>query len=166
MPLDVMHHVDHKMPKALKVPILNTNNTISSLGNNSPVAMLVPAGRCEQIQEVKWTEVTDEPDLLKKPQLLPEIPSATILQIEPHNPYVSKSIPEADIPEIAKKRLEELLDIKYNSIVSKSATDTGRTNLIELDIPTKGPPVASKPYTIPLKYREFVDYEIKQLEEA
>ena len=30
----------------------------------------------------------------------------------------------------------------------------------------EGPPVASKPYTIPLKYRGFVDHEIKQPEEA
>ena len=29
--LDGMHHMHHKMPKTLKVPILNTNNTISSL---------------------------------------------------------------------------------------------------------------------------------------
>ena len=50
--------------------------------------------------------------------------------------------------------------------MSKSATDIGRTNLIELDILTEGPAVASKPYTIPLKCREFVDHEIKQLEEA
>ena len=38
--------------------------------------------------------------------------------------------------------------------------------MIELDILTEGPPVASKPYTIPLKYREFVDHKIKQLEGA
>ena len=44
--------------------------------------------------------------------------------------------------------------------------DIGRTNLIELDIPTEVPHVASKPYTVPLKYREFIDHEIKQLEEA
>ena len=33
-------------------------------------------------------------------------------------------------------------------------------------IPVEGPPVALKPYTLPLKYREFLDHEIKQLEEA
>ena len=47
-----------------------------------------------------------------------------------------------------------------------SATNTGRTNLIELDIPPEGLPIALKPYTVPLKYREFVDHEIEQLEEA
>ena len=44
--------------------------------------------------------------------------------------------------------------------------DIGRTNLIELDIPMEGPLIMSKPYTVLLKYHEFVDNEIKQLEEA
>ena len=35
-----------------------------------------------------------------------------------------------------------------------------------MDIPTTDLPVASKPYTIPLKYKSFVDEEIKLLEDA
>ena len=42
----------------------------------------------------------------------------------------------------------------------------GRTNLLELDIPIEGPPIASTPYSVPVKYRGCVDQEIKQLEEA
>ena len=55
IPLDIMHHVDHKIPRTLKVPILNTNNNIYSLAKNSPIVTLVPAGKCEQIQEIKWS---------------------------------------------------------------------------------------------------------------
>ena len=44
--------------------------------------------------------------------------------------------------------------------------DIGRTNLIKFDIPTEGPPIASKPYMVPLKYHKFTDHKIKQLEEA
>ena len=95
---------------------------------------------------------------------MPEISGTINLQLEPDTPNVSRPIPDADIPEIARKQLQELLNVKYNSIVSKSATDMGKTNLIELNTLTEGPPVASKPYTVPLKYREFVDCEIKQLE--
>ena len=158
-----MYHVDHKMPQTLKVPILNTKNTISSLEKNLLIATLVPEEKCEQIQEVKFSEVTEEPDLLRNPKLLPEIPRATSLQLEPN---VSKSIPDAIIPKIARERLHELLDVKYNTIVSKSAAGIDRTNLIELDIPTESTPVASKPYTVPLKYRKLVEHEIKQCEEA
>ena len=44
--------------------------------------------------------------------------------------------------------------------------DIGRTNLIELDITTEGPPIACKPYSVPLKDWDFVDQKIKQLEDA
>ena len=81
------------------------------------------------------------------------MPGTTNLQLEPDTPIVSKSIPDADIPVITKQWLQKLLNVKYNSTASKSAADIGRTNLIELDILTEGPPVASKSYTIPLKYR-------------
>ena len=42
----------------------------------------------------------------------------------------------------------------------------GAPTLIELDIPMEDQPIASKPYTVPLKCYEFIDHEIKQLEEA
>ena len=70
------------------------------------------------------------------------------------------------MPKVARNSLQELLDVKYNSIVFKSEADISRTKLIVLDIPTEGQPVASKPYTLPLEYREFIDHEIKQLKEA
>ena len=38
--------------------------------------------------------------------------------------------------------------------------------MTELDMPREGPPITSKPYTVLLKYREFMDHEIKQLEEV
>ena len=35
-----------------------------------------------------------------------------------------------------------------------------------MDIPTKGPPIVSRPYAIPLKYQKFVVEEIKLIEAA
>ena len=35
-----------------------------------------------------------------------------------------------------------------------------------MDLPTTGPPVSTKPYTIPLKYKAFINEEIKLLEDA
>ena len=98
--------------------------------------------------------------------LLPQMPQ-TNLQVEVDRPnHPENSTPNAHIPEEAKSKLLHLLEVKYNAIISKSATDIGRTNLIEVDIPTECWPIASKPYSVPLKYRDFVDQDIKQLEEA
>ena len=54
-----MYCVDHKTPRMLKAPISNTNNAIPSVGKNSPIATLVPAGKCEQVQEIKWSVLQD-----------------------------------------------------------------------------------------------------------
>ena len=43
----MMHQMDHKMSQTLQIPTLNTNNTISNFGKNSPVATLVPVGKCK-----------------------------------------------------------------------------------------------------------------------
>ena len=59
-----------------------------------------------------------------------------------------------------------MLTSKFAEIISKSPTDFGQTNLIEMDLPTTRPPVSTKPYIIPLKYKSFIDDEIKLLEDA
>ena len=59
-----------------------------------------------------------------------------------------------------------MLTNKFSNIISKSLADFECTNLVEMDLPTTGPPVSSKPYTIPLKYQSFVDEEIQLLEAA
>ena len=45
IPLDIIHRIDHKTPKNLHVPILNTNNAICSPTKNSSIATLALAGR-------------------------------------------------------------------------------------------------------------------------
>ena len=152
----------------MKIPLLNTNNTSCSLAKKLPIATLIPAGKCEQVWEIKWStlqnakqsailEVSQDPqtkELLKKAQLLPEIPGTTNLQLEPDMPNTTRSIPNVDLQQETRNRLKELLNAKYSSIVPRSATDIGRTNLIELDILMEVLLIASKPYTVPLKYRE------------
>ena len=59
-----------------------------------------------------------------------------------------------------------MLNDEFACINSKSSTDFGKTNFVEMDLPTTGLPVASKPYTIALKYKSFMDDEIKLLEDA
>ena len=65
----------------------------------------------------------------------------TNLQIEPNTKSLSWSIPDVDIPEEARKKQQEFLNKKFVHIVSQTATDIGRTDLIELDIPMEGLPI-------------------------
>ena len=72
-------------------------------------------------------------------QLLPGILSETNLQFRANTQDKIKTVtPNSNIPV-----LKELLETKYVGIISQSTTDIGRTNLLELDIPMEGPPIAS-----------------------
>ena len=59
-----------------------------------------------------------------------------------------------------------MVNTEFTYIVSKSSTDFGRRNLVEMDLPSTDLPVTSKPYTIPLKYKSFIGNEIKLMEDA
>ena len=73
---------------------------------------------------------------------------------------------DADIPLDARDRLNHIINIQFACIISQSSADFGKTNLVEMDVPATGLPVVSKPYTIPLKYKSFIDEEIKLPEDA
>ena len=54
---------------------------------------------------------------------------------------------------------------KYDDIISKNSGDIGKTMLVEMEIDVGNhPPIASKPYTLPLKHYEWVQREIETLE--
>ena len=57
---------------------------------------------------------------------------------------------------------------KYEDIISKNSGDIGKTMLVEMEIDTGNhpPPIASNPYTLPLKQYEWVQREIETLEKA
>ena len=61
----------------------------------------------------------------------------------------------------------EKLCKKYDDIISKNNGDIGKTMLVEMEIDTRNhPPIASKPYTLPLKHYDWVQKEIETLERA
>ena len=56
---------------------------------------------------------------------------------------------------------------KFKDIISKNSGDIGKTMFVEMEIDTGNhPPIASKPYTLPLKHYEWVEREIETLEKA
>ena len=107
---------------------------------------------------------------LQEPQvqiLLQVFPEQSSFQTYAHNDNKPPiKLQDADILQLVQSRLNKMLDNKFTCIISKSSTDFSRTHLVEMDLPTTGLPVASKPYTIPLKYKSFMDDEIKLLEDA
>ena len=159
--MDIMHRVNHKTLQNLNIPVLNANNVPCSIGKNMPIASMHPVGKCEGVQEVSWSRLQCDTS-----KLLPQLLQNTSLQVEPDTKSLASSNPDVDITEEARTKLQELLNKKYLQIILQNAMDIGRTNLIELDIPMEGPLIASKSYTVPIKYHKFVDHEIKQLEEA
>ena len=73
---------------------------------------------------------------------------------------------DAQIKEETKGKFQDLCN-KFDSIISKSSGDIGKTLLIEMDIDTgNSPPIVSRLYTLPLKHYEWVRKEISTLERA
>ena len=93
-----------------------------------------------------------EDDFLKSPA---EAPVHRIVLLEDKN--ISPKTQEA-FNELCKK---------YDDIISKNSGDIGNTMLVEMDIDTGNhPPIASKPYTLPLKHYEWVHREKETLDKA
>ena len=92
IPLDVLHQIDHKTPQSLKTPVLNTKKHKLQF-SQSPIATLIPAGKCKQVWEIKWSilqnakqsavlEVSQDPqtkESLEKAHLLPHKTQAPLI---------------------------------------------------------------------------------------
>ena len=71
---------------------------------------------------------------------------------------------DKDISPKMQKAFDKLCE-KYDDIISKNSGDIGKTMLVEMEIDTGNhPPIASKPYTLPLKHYDWVQKEIETLE--
>ena len=117
-----------------------------------------------KVTNISWT--TDGTTTTSKPaKLLCLLPESSFQPKHNINQYLVV-LKDTHILQEAKDGLSSILKGECNNIISKSPTYVGRANLFQMDIPTAGPPVAHKPYPIPLKYQKFVDKEIKLLENA
>ena len=107
-----------------------------------------------------------QPQQQVKP-LLPVFPDHSIFQTHSHDgSKLPIQLQDANVPPEIQHKLNTMLNNEFACIISKSPTDFGRTNLIEMDLITTGPSIATKPYTIPLKYKSFIDEDIMFLEDA
>ena len=85
------------------------------------------------------------------------------VEVEAHRKVDLK---DKKIKEETRQEFNKLCD-QFDDIISKESDDIGRTLLVEMDINTgDSPPIASKPYTLPLKHYDWVQKEITTLERA
>ena len=106
-----------------------------------------------EINETSWTQIEklnkntvnnfkDFQYHLQNDNELTILPQSSF-KSEPSNGYRESAIvDDAQVPQEAKSKLSLLLQNKFDSIVSKSSTDVGRTNLFKKDIPTNGSPIS------------------------
>ena len=170
---DVLHNIQHKHPQEMLVPLLNTMNSVVKLQKNTVLGSITKVDNAEYVQNICSLQSDNnkahnrsQPPLEAKP-LLPAFPDSSSLQTHAHDSNKSPiQLQDVNVPLEIQCKLNTMLTSKFTGIISKSPADFGRTNFIEMDLANTGPPVSTKPYTIPLKYKSFVNEEIMLLEDA
>ena len=112
----------------------------------------------ERKQQEKLSEFFENPFMQKEDDFLKSPAEAPV-----HRKVL---LEDKNISPKTQKAFNELCE-KYDDIISKNSGDIGKTMLVEMEIDTGNhPPIASKPYTLPLKHYEWVQKEIETLERA
>ena len=164
IPLDVLHNIQHKQLQEMLIPLLNTVNSVVKLLKNTVLGSITKMDNAEYVQNISSLQPANDKvhDQAQQQQeakpLLPVLPDSLSFQTHAH--YSNKSpiqLQDVNVLLEIQCKLNTMPTSKFTGIISKSPTDFGRTNLIEMDLPTTGPPVSTKPYTIPLKYKSFID---------
>ena len=100
-------------------------------------------------------------------ELLCDYPPSSSMEMETLMKRPEVALEDAKDADKWKTKVISMLETKFASIVSKSSTDVGHTNLHTVDLQvSEDNPVFIKQYTIPLKYQNYIDEETKRLEEA
>ena len=112
----------------------------------------------ERKQQEKFSEFFKNPFMKKDDDFLKSPAEAPV-----HRKVL---LEDKDISPKTQKAFDKLCE-RYDDIISKNSGDIGKTMLVEMEIDTGNhPPIASKPYTLPLKHYDWVQKEIETLERA
>ena len=151
IPLNVMHNLNHKQPGELIIPLLNIAQTDVKLLKNTVLGSLNQIDNVDSIHEVSWEKIQDAKNKAisisawdpQTQKLLPAFPKHSNFQIHANdNSKPAIMLQDADIPQDVRDKLNHMINTEFACIVSKSSTDFGRTNLVEMGLPTTGLPVA------------------------
>ena len=162
VPLDITHNINHKHPRELLIPLLNISHKDVKIPKNTILCSINLNTDVDTIQEFLWQKKQDteekavkntaqDPQVHKLLLVFPENSNFDIHTNDSGKPAVM--LQEAEIPQAATDKVNHMVNNQFACIISCSSADFGITNLGEMDLPSKGLPVASKPYTIPLKYK-------------
>ena len=159
------------------MPILNTSTNYESIPRGTLLGTFEPVD--EEINEIhttSWTKLEGQmhqahSQLRRKksykgalrralkegkesPELLPEYPTDGSMEMETIMKRPEVNLEDAKDAYKWKSKVMNMLESKFTSIVSKSSTDIGRTNLHTLDVQvTEGSPVFVKPFSILLSIK-------------
>ena len=168
--LDVLHSIGHKQLQEMLIPLLNIMNTVIKLPKNTILGSVNKVDNVDSVQSsysLKHHNVKVNTESHASKSLLPAFPDCSSFTMHAHDSDKSPiQLQDANVPLEIQHKLNTMLTSKFAEIISKSSTDFGQTKVIEMNLPTAGPPVSTKPYTIPLKYKTFIDEEINLLEDA
>ena len=189
IPLDLVHSFD-KMPRTLYIPILNMSDKYKCIAKSSLLGTFEPIDEdISEIRETSWTDLDGKmgqahQQLRKKKsyrqarqkcfdgqedskRLLPDYPVDSNMEMETMMKRSDTVLKDSKDVDKWKIKVLNMLESRFGSIISRSSTDVGRTNLHTLNVQvTEGSPVFVKQYAIPLKYQNFIDDETKRLEKA
>ena len=135
---------NHKYPKLLSIPVLNRAYSRGYVPRSTEFGMLKPIEMEDaKVNEISWTKVKKlnkttmniSEELHHFSQTNTElltIPPWSSFQLEPNN-HIRQSVilKDAQVPQEDQDKLYFLLQNKCDSIMSKSSTDIGRTNLFK-----------------------------------
>ena len=160
--IPLMHHTTTKNQQELAVCLVNPGEWEVTLPKEKTVQQISPLTGQVQINciIVEQNEVHSTTDSVHSPKNT-DAQTGVVMpgDYSPHQEY------ELEDAKVAPEQLEELIQ-KYDCIISKHSNDINMIPLLKIEIETEGPPIASQPYALPLKYHSFVRNETANLERS
>ena len=136
IPLYVLHNIKNKQPQELIITLLDTANTDIKLLKNTIIGSIARVDNAECIETQLEQQV--------KP-LLSVFLDQSGFQTHAHDNNKSViQLLDANVPPVIQHKLNTMLNNEFTCIIFRSPTDFRRTNLVEMDLPTTGPPKAKK----------------------
>lgn len=162
--IPLAHCPDEKNPQDLSVCLVNPNTWEVVIPKNKTIHELQPVSGKVSVNKIAVENIMT-PDVVtpKKPQLIPKVTPSNLVMPGDYSPHQRVGLEDYPIQPSTKKAFKKLTK-QFDCIVSKNSNDISTTPLLKMDIQTEGPPVASRPYVLPLKHHDFVRKTIEELE--